>query len=93
MLTPAPSPATVAPASSIERLIGEVTATAAAALAKALAEYWTGGLTRSTKSLGGDWIAQLYELRRATLTELNFEKVARVHGMQVLRERGGDMKK
>jgi hypothetical protein len=88
-LAPLPLPATPLapppPPSNVENLIGQLTATAAAAVAVALEEYRLTGV-RDGKE-GGAWIAQLYELRQATLGEIDdFMMVARTRGRQVLRD-------
>jgi hypothetical protein len=84
-----PAPAAPAPASDepIERLIGEVTAAAAVALMAALQEWQNGKLTPKTRTAGGDLVAQLWELRRATMGELDFEQVAWEQGRLALRQR------
>jgi hypothetical protein len=66
-------------------MIGELVATAAGAVAVALENYRSTGV-RDGKE-GGEWIAQLFELRQATLGEVDdFLAVARNHGRLVFRE-------
>src|SRR5262245_18637171 len=92
MLT-APAPA--APADEpIEEVIGDAVAAAAIALMAAVQEWQVGGQRLSTPAIkqksktGGDLIAQLYQLRQATLGEIaDFEEVARAYGQQALRAR------
>ena len=86
MLSPAPSSAAPAP-DGTEHLIGEVMAAAAIALLRALYEWETGRLTPAAKAAGGNLVAQLYELRAATMGEFDFEQVVRIHGLQALRAR------
>ena len=80
---PAPAPAS----EPIEILIGECMAAAAAGLAQALGEFQGNGLTARTKAAGGDLVAQLYELQRATHGEFDFGEVALDYGRKVLRQR------
>ena len=87
MLSLAPVTPTPASQPDIRLLIGEVTAAAAVELLRALYEYERQELTAATRRAGGDLIAQLHELRRSTLTELNFEQVMRTYGLQALRGR------
>src|SRR5262245_44582071 len=89
-ITLAPARSTAAPVHTLEQLIGEMVANAAAAVARALRERANGGLTPATKMYGGDLIARLYSLRQACLAELDFDAVAREQGAAVLRQGGGD---
>jgi hypothetical protein len=85
MSQPALTPASE---TEIEVLIGDVTAAAAAALAQALQEYWTGDLSLKTKLHGGDLVAELWKLRQSTLGEIDdFEQVAREQGRLALQKR------
>ena len=91
----APSPSTT-PADhppSIERLIGEMVATATAAIAQALDERGNGGLTAKTKRVGEDLIVRLYSLRRASMSEgLDFDAIAREYGKRALAARYAELK-
>lgn len=83
------SSARAAPApDDIEEIIGAAVASAALALMAALQEFQADGLTKKTRTAGGDCIAALYELKQATLTEIpDFEATAREHGLAALRTR------
>jgi hypothetical protein len=83
-------------APSVERLIGELAAAAACLVAQGLGECWNRGrmdgeMSAATKQQGGALIAGLVELRDGTAGELDFDRVARAQGVQVLRARGGDV--
>jgi hypothetical protein len=69
--------------------IGIQMAICAGALAEALTERRTGALTSATRTYGGNAIARLYELRQATVGKLDFDRVAREHGVRLLLEHGG----
>jgi hypothetical protein len=81
--------------SSIEQLIGELTATAACLVAQGLSELWRTGQIRmsaDTRQQGGALMAALIELKSGTVGDLaeagiDFERVARAHGASALRER------
>jgi hypothetical protein len=52
-----------------------------------LVEYWSNGrLSLESKSMGGEVVARLFELRQST-PHLDFAAVARVQGLKVLRAR------
>jgi hypothetical protein len=91
MLT-APNPLPVAsPLSSalpLEQAIGKIAADAAAALARALREFQTDGLSFGTKMRVGDLIARLFELRLCA-GQIDFYAVARARGAHQLQERYG----
>ena len=75
---------------ALEQIIGEIAADAAAALARALREFQTDGLSpRNAASVFGDWIARLFELRQAYTGRLDFCAVAGAAGARLLRERYG----
>src|SRR5262249_49897836 len=75
-------------APSFAELIGELVATATAAIAQALAERQDGGLTVTTKRVAEDLIVQLYSLQRACVSEgVDFDALARSHGKRVLAAR------
>jgi len=88
MLTaPSPLPAATLPASPpIERVIGEVTAALACSIAARLGELAQHRVQEGTLQQGGELLAQLYALWRATCHELKFDRVALVYGRQVLQE-------
>jgi hypothetical protein len=85
---PIASPQPSAPA--LEQVMGEVTAAAAVALARALREYQNDGLSsRNASSAFGDLIARLFELRLCA-GQLDFFAVVRARGARLLRERHGE---
>jgi hypothetical protein len=72
----------------IERLIGELTADATAAMLQGLVEVADGGLTKKTKELGGSTVAELYQFRQfACPLSMDFDAVAKVQGTLVLKAR------
>jgi hypothetical protein len=75
---------------SLEALVGQITASAAAAIARALRERENGRLDPRTKAQGGDLIAMLFGLQQATAGKIDFYAVARARGAQTLAERYGD---
>src|SRR5262245_62475412 len=86
-MPPAAAPR-LAPDDPIEILIGEAVAVAALTLMAALQEFQNNGLTRTTRTAGGDAITALWELQRATRTEIpDFEQVAREHGTKALKSK------
>jgi len=75
--------------STLPQIIGEVTAGAAVALARALREFQqTDELSFETKMRAGDWIARLFELRLCA-GQTDFYAVARARGARLLQERYG----
>jgi hypothetical protein len=92
LTTPAPAPLPIASALpsalSLEEVIGEVTAAAVVALARALREFQTDGLSFGTKMRVGNLIARLFELRLCA-GQIDFFDVARVHGARLLQDRYG----
>jgi hypothetical protein len=88
MLTPAP----LEP-EPIEEVIGAAMAAAALALLAGVQQWLADGQRIGTPAIkqkskvGGDLIAQLWQLRQATLGELDFESTARIYGEQALRKR------
>src|SRR5262249_717892 len=93
MLT-APAPLSVASAlpsaPPLDEVIGETAAAAALAIAQALHEFQTDGLSSRTRAQGGDLIAQLFELRLVYAGQLDFYAVARARGARLLQERYGE---
>jgi hypothetical protein len=88
IVTPAPvrsTNKTPASTSSLEPLVGQLVAAAGITIVEALGEYRDGGLTPRTKGRGGDLIAQLVGLYHFAIVDLDFDNVARVHGMAALR--------
>jgi hypothetical protein len=81
------SPQPSAPA--LEQVVGEIAASAAVALARALREFQTDELSFGTKMRVGDWIAQLFELRQVCAGQIDFYVVVRARGARVLQERYG----
>ena len=73
----------------LEQIIGEIAAAAAAALAQALHEFQTDGLSFEAKMRVGDLIARLFELRLCA-GWIDFYAVARARGARRLRERHGE---
>ena|SRR6516165_8346473 len=73
----------------LEQIIGEIAAAAAAALARALREFQTDGLSFEAKMRVGDLIARLFELRLCA-GWIDFYAVARARGARRLRERHGE---
>jgi len=91
MLTaPAPLPVASAlpSALALERVIGEIAADAAVALAKALREFQTDGLSARTRTHWGDLITRLFELR-VYAGQIDVYAVARACGARLLQERHG----
>ena len=79
---------------SVERLIGELIAATACLFAQGLGECWARGkmngqMSVDTKEHGSVLIAGLLELRNGTAGELDFNAVARSHGVRVLKDRYG----
>ena len=72
----------------LEQIIGEIAAAAAAALARALREFQTDGLSFEAKMRVGDLIARLFELRFCA-GQIDFYAVARARGARLLQERYG----
>jgi hypothetical protein len=89
LTTPASLPATSPQPSALPQIIGEITAGAAVALAQALHEFQTDGLSFEAKMRVGDLIARLFELRLVCVGPIDFYAVARAHGARVLQERYG----
>ena len=93
MLT-APTPLPVAPALPsalpLEEVIGETAAAAALAIAQALHEFQTDGLSSRTRAHGGDLIARLFELRLVYAGQIDFYAVAHARGTRLLQERHGE---
>src|SRR5262245_49785175 len=86
----APTPLPVAPALPSALLleqVGELTADAAATVARAWCEFQNGGLSTKTKMHGGDQIAQLFELWQVCAGQVDFYAEARAGGIRLLRER------
>ena len=74
---------------ALEQMIGEIAADAAAALARALREFQTDGLSFEAKMRVGDLIARLFELRLCA-GQIDFYAVARVRGIRLLQKRYGE---
>jgi hypothetical protein len=70
----------------IERSIGEATASAACAFARALLERQTSWLSPETRLASGTRVAALYTLQQSTLGQIDFAFVARQQGKRVLRQ-------
>jgi len=88
MLT-VPAPLSAPPSAlPLEQIIGEVTA-AAVALARALREFQTDGLSSRTRAQGGDRIVRLFELRLVYAGQIDFYAVARARGTRLLQKRYG----
>ena len=87
----APATSTDDPSPSIERVIGELIAGAASLVAQSLGEHKRhGGMSADTKQRGGMIVAGLIELWQGTAGELDFDRVARTAGKQMLLERCGN---
>jgi len=78
------APVPQVPSEPIEQRIGTATAFAVAALCKGAVEYWQGGLTEGTRSLGGEAVARLYTLAQSA-PHLDLTVVAHREGMRILR--------
>jgi len=72
-----------------EEVIAEITAAAALAIAQALREFQTDGLSVGAKMRVGDLIARLFELRLCA-GQIDFYAVARVRGIRLLQKRYGE---
>ena len=90
LTTPASLPAASPRPSALalEQVIGEIAAGAALAIARALREFQTHGLSFEAKMRVGDLIARLFELRLCA-GQIDFYAVARVRGARLLQERYG----
>ena len=71
------------------QVIGQITASAAAAIARALREREHGRLDSKTTARAVDLVALLFSLQRATAGELDFYATARAQGVQALQQRWG----
>jgi hypothetical protein len=89
LIAPISSPAASPQPSTLPQIIGEVTAAAAVALARALCEFQTSGLSFEAKMHVGDLIAQLFELRLCA-GRIDFFAAAGAAGARRLRERYGE---
>jgi len=86
-LPPAASPP---PFTALEQVVGEIAADAAVALARALREFQTDGLSaRETRMHVGDLIARLFELWQVGAGQIDFYAAARARGARLLQERYG----
>ena len=73
---------------ALEQVIGEVTARAALAVARALHEFQRDGLsTRKTRMHAGAQIARLFELWQVCAGQIDIYAVARARGARLLQER------
>ena len=90
LTTPASLPAASPRPSALalEQVIGEIAAGAALAIARALREFQTHGLSFEAKMRVGDLIARLFELRFCA-GQIDFYAVARARGARLLQERYG----
>ena len=76
--------------SSVEQLIGELIAATACLFARGLSECkMNGQMSADTNEQGRTLIAGLLELRNSTAGELDFNAVARLHGVRILKDRYG----
>ena len=91
LTTPASLPAASPRPSALalEQVIGEIAAGAALAIARALREFQTHGLSFEAKMRVGDLIARLFELRLCA-GQIDFYAVARVRGIRLLQKRYGE---
>jgi len=83
---------TSSPAASLalEQVVGEVTARAALAVARALHEFRRDGLSaRKTRMHAGAQIARLFELWQVCAGWIDVYAVARAHGARLLQKRYG----
>ena len=88
LIAPTSSPAASPQPSTLPQIIGEVTAGAAVALARALREFQqTDELSFETKMRVGDRIARLFELRLVCAGPI--DAVARTRGARLLQQRYG----
>jgi hypothetical protein len=84
---------TSSPAASLalEQVVGEVTARAALAVARALHEFRRDGLSaRKTRMHAGAQIARLFELWQVCAGQIDIYAVARARGTHLLQERHGE---
>jgi hypothetical protein len=75
---------------ALEQVVGEIAAAAAVALARALREFQTDGLSTGSRTQWGDRIAQLFELRLVYAGQIDFYAVARAGGAHLLQQRHGE---
>jgi hypothetical protein len=74
----------------LERRIGEAAAGAALAVAYAMSTYAANGqLTDAARTVGGDSLSKLAQLRLTTFGEVDFATVAQREGRRVLFQRHG----
>jgi hypothetical protein len=87
---PASPPRSFNPAEAgLEQLVGSLVATAACLVARGLGELRRDGQLRmsaDTRQQGRELMAALIELRQGTAFELDFERVAKEHGVRALQE-------
>src|SRR5262245_51753303 len=78
---------TPAKPTELEQRIGEAVAAAAAAVARAMADFSANGIMApSTRTLGGDCLSRVALLQLAHFGELDFAAVARVAGKRALHQ-------
>ena len=76
-------------APALEQAVGEIAASAALEIARALRHQNNGLSPRNAASVFGDRVAQLFELQQAYTGRLDFCAVAGAAGARLLRERYG----
>jgi len=74
---------------ALEEIIGEIAADAAVALARALREFQTDGLSSRTRGHWGGLIARLFDLWQVCAGQIDFSAVARARGARLLQQRYG----
>jgi hypothetical protein len=89
MLT-APAPLPVASSLPLEEIIGEIAADAAVALARALREFQTDGLSSRTRGHWGGLIARLFDLWQVGAGQIDVFAAVRIRGARLLQERYGE---
>jgi hypothetical protein len=75
-------------APALEQAVGEIAASAALEIARALRHQNNGLSPRNAASAFGDWIARLFELRLVA-GQIDFYAVVRARGTRLLQERHG----
>jgi hypothetical protein len=77
---------TQAPATSLERALGEAVARTARALARGAWEHRNGNVTLATKTHAADLVVELFKLRRLLVGNFDFDAACHAHGRLALYE-------
>jgi hypothetical protein len=88
--TPLPVASSLPSTLPLEQILGEITADAALATARALHEFQNDGLSSRTRMHVSNQIVRLFELRLGCAGWIDFYAVARARGARLLQERHGE---